>query len=80
VKRLQHTFPNTPICVCIEPEQRYSSIKCKKLVLPESGRGIGYAKKECGKHASANGYTSFILLDDDSVVPDNLLQLAQNLE
>lgn len=80
VRRLKGFFPDLPIFVCIDYEQDYSEVNCKKIILSELGKGIGYSRKACGDHAIKNGFEYMIMLDDDSVVPENLLKLVTNLE
>lgn len=80
VRRLKGFFPDLPIFVCIEQDQDYSEVHCSKLVLSEFRSGIGYSRKCCVEHAAEKGFEFIIMLDDDSVVPDNLLKLVDNLE
>lgn len=81
VKRLKIIFPKMPIHIIIDENQEndYAEVQTSIMTLSEIGKGIGYARKSCIDHAVSKGYKYILMLDDDSVVPDNIGKLMDNL-
>jgi hypothetical protein len=73
-----------PIYLVLDEEQlpKYTNLPAIVEAVPikEPNQGIGFARNRAITHAYVCGHDKILMLDDDSIVPENIGQLLTNLD